>query len=143
MDYYPETFEEYREFLSAGPWHLPWFFADLARGQIPSEQELYYMSLYTIPYITASALYPGHTFGLMRSAQVLAYGLTDVGITGAVARTGGPVALSVVGQAAQYKIRVDHGAGLSHAMEGGGEFGVAPSLHGNWLQTGLNFNWPW
>lgn len=138
MDYYPETFEEYGEFLSAGPWHLPWFFADLARGRLPTEQELYYMSLYTIPYITASAMYPGHTFGLMRSAQVLAYGLTDVGITGAVARTGGPIALAVTGSASQHHVASKHGAGIRGSMGS-----VSPSLHGNWLQTGLDINWPW
>ncbi len=139
MDYYwPSTWDQLDEFVKTGPWHLPWFFTDLAFGEVPETQELYNMAIWTSPYIAAGIMYPGESFGLMRSAQVLAYGLTDAGVTGAVARTAGPLALAAAGSIAQHEARSKHGAGTRGSMGS-----VSPSLHGNWLQTGLDFDWPW
>ena len=138
MYYWPTTMDQFSEFISDGPWSVGQFFYDLTFGDEPSSQQLYNMALWSTPYIAANVLYPGHPFGLMRSAQVLGYGLTEAGITGAVARSAGPVGLAVAGSAAQHHVASKHGAGTRGSMGS-----VSPSLHGNWLQSGLDFNWPW
>ncbi len=49
-----------------------------------------------------------------------------------------PVLVATAGSIAQHEARSKHGAGTRGSMGS-----VSPSLHGNWLQTGLDFDWPW